>query len=121
MARILVIEDHPAMRDVLEESLMAAGHEVRTAANGKEGVALFRAHPADLVITDLLMPEKEGLETIKDLRARAPALKIIAISGASPEWRVLDMAKQLGAHKTLVKPFTPQEILGAVEALLTAK
>ncbi|PYJ07729.1 MAG: response regulator [Verrucomicrobia bacterium] len=119
MARTLVIEDHPGMRDVLEETLLAAGHEVCSAANGEEGVALFRTQPADLVITDLLMPQKEGLETIKDLRRRAPDLKIIAISGASPEWRVLDMAKQLGAHTTLSKPFTAQEILGAVTAVLT--
>jgi len=118
MARILIIEDDPGMRDVLEETLMPAGHEVWSAVNGQEGVALFRAHPADLVITDLLMPEKEGLETIRELRSARPALRIIAISGASPEWRVLEMARKLGAQKTLAKPFTPQDILEAVNACL---
>jgi DNA-binding response OmpR family regulator len=118
MARILVIEDDPGMRDILEETLTPAGHEVWSAVNGKEGVALFHAHPADLVITDLLMPEQEGLETIRELRSVSSSLKIIAISGAAPEWRVLEMAGRLGALKTLAKPFTPQEILEAVEVCL---
>ena len=120
MARILVIEDDPGMRVFLEETLEAAGHEVRAAVNGKEGLALFRAHPANLVITDLFMPEQEGLETIRELRSVNPALKIIAISGAVPEWRVLEMAKYLGAQRTLAKPFVPEEIRDAVETLLRA-
>src|SRR5947208_389358 len=118
MARILVIEDDPGMRVLLEEALAGAGHEVLAAVNGKEGVLLFRAHPANLVITDLFMPEQEGLETIRQLRSVNPALKIIAISGAAPEWRVLEMAKHLGAQKTLAKPFVLQEIRDAVETLL---
>ena len=114
MARILVIDDDPEIRDSVEETLVAAAHEVLTASNGKDGIQLCRAHPPDLVITDLLMPEKDGLEIIQELRSRSPRLKIIAMSGAPSDWKVLEMAKKLGAQETLTKPFLAQEMVDAV-------
>jgi DNA-binding NtrC family response regulator len=121
VARILVIEDDPGVRDLLEATLSRAGHEVWTASDGNLGLALFRAHPAALVITDILMPEQEGLETIQKLRLDNPDLKIIAISGAPPDWKVLHVAEKLGAHRTLAKPFVPQDIYQAVEDLLKVR
>ena len=118
MARILVIDDVPQMRKLIEATLEAAGHEVVCAGNGKEGLAIFSVQPADLVITDLIMPETEGMETIQQLRAVDPALKILAISGAPQEWRILEMAENHGAHKTLAKPFKLEELANAVETLL---
>src|SRR5262245_44680382 len=81
MARILIIDDDPEVRSMLEQTLHAAGHEVTQAANGNEGLRLQCAQPASLVITDLLMPEKEGLATIVDFRKEFPKVPIITISG----------------------------------------
>ena len=120
MAVILVMDDHPGIRDMLEETLVAAGHELFCAANGQEGIHLCDAHPPDLVIIDMFMPVKEGLETIQELRSKRPSLKIIAISGARSELMVLDIAKKLGAQEVLRKPFGPEEIISAVNKLLEA-
>ncbi len=118
MARILVIDDVPDMRKLIQNTLETAGHEVACAGNGKEGLAKFSAQPADLVITDLIMPGTEGMETILKLRAAAPDVKILAISGAPKEWMILKMAEYNGANKTLAKPFKLDELTGAVETLL---
>lgn len=118
MARILVIDDNPAMRDMLIETLVAIGHETYGAATGMNVATLMRAHPADIVITDILMPEKDGLETIAELRSGQPQVKIIAISGDPKDWKVLNMAKKIGAHQIMSKPFTSQEIVAVVETLL---
>jgi DNA-binding response OmpR family regulator len=104
----------------LEEILGTAGHKVLAAFNGKDGVQVCSAHPPDLVITDLLMPEKEGLESIQELRSKFPTLPIIAISGAPAGWKALEMAKKVGADETLQKPFQPEEVLASVERLLNA-
>ncbi len=120
MARILIIEDDNEVRDYLERVLSRDGFEVIGAANGKEGVALFQQTPADLVITDIIMPEKDGIETIMDLKRQNPGLKIIAISGggrAEPE-NYLHSAKLIGASRTLKKPFTNDAMLQAVRELL---
>ena len=79
--RILVIDDEPSALDVLRRILEGEGYEVQVAANGLDGVALFRQQPCDLVITDMVMPVKDGLQTILELREEAPDLPIIAISG----------------------------------------
>jgi two-component system, chemotaxis family, chemotaxis protein CheY len=118
MARILVIEDDASARDFLKETLVAAGYEVRTAINGEEGMLCLRAYAPDLVVTDLLMPKKEGLETIREMRMVKPEARIVAISGAPPDWRVLEIAKELGASETLAKPFQPDDLLHAVARLL---
>lgn len=100
--------------------LEKAGHEVRDAANGRVALELYRQEPGDLIITDLVMPEKEGLESIRELRRLNPAVKIIAISGGGrmdPRLNLV-MAQNLGARKTLAKPFSNQEILDTVALVL---
>jgi DNA-binding response OmpR family regulator len=119
MATVLVIEDDREVREYLVEVLSRAGHVVRTAANGRDGVALFRDEPAQIVITDIIMPEKDGIETILDLRREHPQLNVIAISGggrSTPE-NYLHSARLLGADRAFRKPFKNEEILAAVAEL----
>ena len=106
MKRILVIEDEVAQRQILRFSLEKMGYAVTEARNGNEGLAAFRKSPADLVLTDLMMPEKEGLETIRELRRSNPHLKIIAISGGgrSDARDNLRMALLFGATAVFSKP-----------------
>lgn len=120
MSRILVIDDDPNIRQMLHHMLEREGFEVATASNGNEALALFRSQPADLVITDIIMPEKEGIETIRELKSDFPDAKIIAISGGG---RVgpsdyLKMAKLLGAQRTISKPFDRSEMLAAVKEVM---
>jgi CheY-like chemotaxis protein len=117
MADILIIDDELQMRRLLARLLRDAGHTVHEAANGREGLKLFReVHPV-LIITDILMPDTEGIETIRELRRAAPTLPILAISGSNtPVY--LDAATKLGATASLRKPFSAEELLGAVETLL---
>ncbi len=119
MARILIIEDDELLRHVLAKSLEMAGHQVDQAANGQEGLDLFRAVTPDLVLTDLVMPVQEGVETIMALRRRAPAIPIIAMSGGVPNSGLyLGIASRFGAKRVLAKPFTPQRLLDAVNETL---
>jgi len=120
MAVILVIEDDPGLRDLLEEALSGAGHLALAASNGNDGVKLCSAHPLQLVITDILMPEKEGLETIQEIRSKFPLTPILAMSGAPDGWKVLELARRLGADETLSKPFAPTVMLAFVDKLLKA-
>ena len=120
MARILVIDDDDQILRTLHQVLEMEGHEVVDASNGKEGMRLFREQGAGLIITDIVMPEKEGLETIMELRRDFPDIKIIAISGGGrvdPE-SYLTLAKGFGALRTLAKPFEREELLVAVRELL---
>lgn len=119
MATILVIDDDQEVRDFLVAVLERAGHEVTTAGNGRDGVAMFREHAVQVVITDIIMPEKDGIETILDLRREHPDLKVIAISGGgrtTPE-NYLHSARLLGADRAMRKPFKNEEILRAIEEL----
>ena len=120
MASILVIEDDPLIRQSLVKVLRREGHEVRDAAHGVAGVKSFRAQPAELVITDLVMPEQEGLATIMELRQIDPGLRIIAISGgmANDPKLYLQLAEKLGANRVLGKPFLAPELLAVVTAVL---
>jgi len=120
MARILVIEDDSDVRNLLQAVLVKAGYEVLTAVNGEDGMLRFFADAPDLIVTDLLMPGKEGLETIRELRLLDPNAKIVAISGAPSDWRVLDMAKQLGTVETIAKPFKTDDLIQVVGRLLLA-
>jgi len=120
MASILVIDDDEQILRTLHQVLEIEGHEVVDASNGKEGIRLFKENGADLIITDIVMPEKEGLETITELRRDFPDVKIIAISGGGrvdPE-SYLKLAKGFGALRTLTKPFEREELLEAVRELL---
>ncbi|MEW5726067.1 MAG: response regulator [Thermodesulfobacteriota bacterium] len=120
MARILVIDDDESLRKMLGQMLVKAGHEVRLARDGREGVLLFRQGPADLVITDILMPEKEGIETILELRREYPQVKILAISrgGTVDPGTYLNMARDLGADRTLGKPFSWSRLDEVLKELL---
>jgi DNA-binding response OmpR family regulator len=118
--RILVIDDDEQIRKLLRQVMEWAGHEVLEAADGREGMLKQRKHPADLVITDLIMPEQEGLETITLLKKEYPHIKIIAISGGgriSPD-AYLPAAKELGADRVFSKPFDVRELATTVKELL---
>lgn len=120
MARILIIEDDDHARAALRRTLERAGYTVLEAANGREGLQRYRLEPAEIVITDILMPEQDGLETIMALRKESPEVKIIAISGGGETGRMdfLHVAEHLGSQYTFRKPFDIQELIAAVRALL---
>ena len=118
MARILVIEDDDLVQQLLLEGLTKAGYEVTLASDGEEGIRRFREQPADLIITDILMPVKDGVEAIRELRHDFPDAKIIAITGVRGRFSRLPAAEYLGAVRTFVKPFSLQEIIGAVKQIL---
>lgn len=120
MARILVIDDEPLICSMLDVRLSRAGHNVMTAPDGREGVALYRKDPADVVITDIMMPEKDGLETIGELRQANPDLKIIAISGGSRILNAdfLEAASLCGAAAVFQKPLDHHQLLQAIDACL---
>jgi len=118
--KILIIEDEEQMRDMLQQLLEQRGYEVVAAPNGKVGARLFKEEQIGLVITDLLMPEMDGIETIMELKRGFPDVKIIAVSGGGrigPE-DYLKMAKSLGAQYTFTKPFSTNELLEAVKDLM---
>jgi DNA-binding response OmpR family regulator len=120
MAKILVLDDEPSILIMIKKMLERAGHEVDTALNGKEGLEKFKKNKPDLLITDIIMPEKEGLETIFELRKKYPELKIIAISGGG---RIgpngyLPGAKLFGADMVFQKPLDQKEFMDAVSLLV---
>ncbi len=117
---ILVIEDDDQVRILLKKMLENAGYSVMEAPNGDIGLKLYSKQPVDLIITDLIMPEKEGIETIRELRKENPNIKIIAISGGGSvdPAQYLHMAERLGVKRTFAKPFRREDILQAVEELL---
>jgi CheY-like chemotaxis protein len=116
-ARILIVDDDAGVRQVLRSMLVPAGYHVEVAVNGREAVERLREETFDLVITDLVMPEQEGIETIKILRRDFPGVKIIAISGAFGG-DYLRIAGYLGAHRTLAKPVRMDTVIRAVEETL---
>ncbi|MDP2137012.1 MAG: response regulator transcription factor [Candidatus Didemnitutus sp.] len=120
MAKILLIDDDDLFRDMLASALEREGHVVNQATNGVQGLKMFRAEQADLVITDIVMPEKEGLDTIRDLRRDFPAARIIAMSGglANDSRLYLLMAEKFGARAVLAKPFPIEELYLAVNSAL---
>ena len=120
MARILIMDDEKEIRSIIRKALTMAGHEVVEAEDGAVGTRLFEASPFDLVVTDLLMPEKEGIETIIELRETNPELRILVVSGGMAGDRdgPLADAVALGADAAVAKPFTISELLEAVNGLL---
>ncbi len=115
-ATILIIDDHAAVRTLLARVLEDAGYQVWEAANGREGLERFRAHPVDLVITDLEMPEMNGLEVIVELTRLCVDVRVIAMSGLSGE--ELQQATLIGARRTLPKPLDLQALLQVVHSEL---
>ncbi|MDH3357809.1 MAG: response regulator [Desulfobacteraceae bacterium] len=120
MPNILIIDDDNQFRTMLRKMVERNGYEVIEASDGKEGIKLYRKNPTDLIITDLIMPEKDGIETIQELRKDFPDVKIIAISGGGRlgPHDYLHLAKMLGAQRTLTKPIELDELLKAIEELL---
>jgi CheY-like chemotaxis protein len=120
VARVLVADDNADTRDALALILRAAGHEVVGAADGEEAVNLYRTQAFDLLVLDLLMPRRDGFETLRVLKSEFPALRALVISGA---WRVggrdaLGYARELGATVAMLKPAEPAVVLRAVGELL---
>jgi CheY-like chemotaxis protein len=123
VTRILIIDDNPDILQLYSRVLKQAGYEVVEAPNGKVGTMLYRDNPTDLVITDIVMPEKEGIETIRELRRDYPDAKIIAISGggnAMASSTCLLLAGRLGAQRTLMKPIKIAELLQTVAEVVAS-
>jgi DNA-binding response OmpR family regulator len=119
MARILLIDDDDLLRGVLAKALTHAGHEVLQAMDGKQGVDVARATQLDLVITDLIMPIQEGVETIMTLAKEQPKLSLIAMSGGASNSKLyLQIAGKIGARRVLNKPFTPKELVKVIDEVL---
>lgn len=122
MARILVIDDDQDILAIILDVLRHAGHEAVTAIDGVQGLDIQRNDPAQIVITDLLMPEKEGIETIRELKREFPTLGIIAMSGGGKTIKglnYLSIAQEIGADRILLKPFDSAALLDAVRDLLS--
>ena len=115
---ILVLDDDDAVRGMLQQTLSDAGYDVVSARDGRAGMRLMGEHEFDLVLTDLIMPDQEGIETIRQLRSQYPEIRIVAMSGALDSV-YLKSAALLGAHVTLRKPIDSQELLRIVRELLT--
>jgi CheY-like chemotaxis protein len=116
MARILIVDDDEMDRVLLSQALHRAGHEPLFAPNGKAALRIWKRNPADLVVTDIAMPELDGLELIEALRLEDPWVRVIAISGVSAD--KLQSAERIGAVATLVKPVDAGELLSAIEKAL---
>jgi two-component system, chemotaxis family, chemotaxis protein CheY len=122
MKKILVIEDNPIVRSTVGRILQAGGYEVISANDGLQGVAAFRKEQPDLVVTDIIMPEQEGIETIRQILTDRPNAKIIAISGGGRIGNTdfLQIARKVGATEVLPKPFDPDDLLQLVSNCLKA-
>jgi CheY-like chemotaxis protein len=120
MASILVIDDDNDLRTVICAILEGVGYQVEEAGDGREGLVQYRSKPSDLVLTDLIMPGQEGMETILELRKEFPDVRIIAMSGGgrSEPGSFLGFANKLGAAETLEKPFSRELLLETIEKVL---
>lgn len=120
MATILIIDDEPAILRTIGRILAKAGYRVVSASNGRDGISSFVAEAPSLVVIDILMPEKDGIETIRELLAIRPDVRLLAIAGGGKVEGnfYLDLANRFGAQAHLAKPFAPGELLGAVATLL---
>ena len=121
MARILVVDDDASVRVAIRKILVHAGYEVVEAADGTAALRAYREQPADLVISDIFMPETDGMETTIRLREEFPDTKVVAISGGGYDFdkkQMLRVAEMLGAQRTLTKPFERSELLDVVREVL---
>lgn len=119
-ARVLLVDDEPAVLEILRQTLLAEGYEVSVAANGREAVERMKEQLFDLVLTDLIMPEKDGIQTILELRGIDPFVPVIAMSGgtAAGDGDFLPLARQLGAKAVLSKPFEYRTFMESVRGAL---
>jgi DNA-binding response OmpR family regulator len=122
MKKILVIEDNAIVRNTVMRILESAGYTVVTANDGLQGFDLFRKEQPDLVISDIIMPQQEGIGTIRQILAERPGTKIIAISGGGRIGNTdfLSIARKMGAIDALPKPFDPDDLLGRINNCLKA-
>lgn len=122
MSRILVVDDNTSMREAVCDMLQQAGYETISVENGRFAVQIHRSDPVDLIITDLFMPDTDGLEIIYQFRHEFPNVKIIAVSGGGSRGLVelLSVAKKMGAQRALMKPFSWEDLLSAVQELLNS-
>ena len=122
MARILVIDDEALVRYTIREMLESAGHSVVEAENGRAGLGIYEFQNIDLTITDILMPEKDGVQTIQEFKSLRSGGKIIAIAGGSVMRREgrLGLASKMGADNILAKPFSAEELIETVNDCLNA-
>jgi CheY-like chemotaxis protein len=122
MASILVIDDNPEFREILRIHLEASGHRTVLANNGEQGLVLLEREAIDIVLTDILMPQRDGVEVLREAKRRWPGLPVIAISGGG--WigatELLGMAERLGADQVLQKPVRRDDLIRAVDEALTA-
>lgn len=116
-ARVLVVDDDAAVRDLVAAMLETGGYPVAVASNGREALSMLASDGFEVIITDLVMPEQEGIETIKMIRRDYPTVKVIAMSGAFGG-DYLRIAGYLGAHSTIAKPLRIQTVLDTVESVL---
>lgn len=123
MARVLVVDDEELVRDTVRQALELDGHDVSEAPDGASGLDALRAETADVLVTDLIMPGKDGIETIRDVRRDFPEVKILAVSGRGGIQINANLARadRIGADMTLSKPFGAEEIREAVRALSVCK
>ena len=119
MASILVIDDHASVRTLLRSILEADGHQVREADNGEMGLRLYRDKPADLVITDIMMPGRDGMDVTLALTQEFLDARVIAITGGTGDQNFLNVAKLFGARRILQKPFGMDDLRQAVRFTLT--
>jgi len=122
MARIIVIDDQEPIRRIVRRALENDGHTVFDASDGEAGMALLEREPAEVVITDIFMPGMDGIQTLREIRKRFTAIKVIAISGGDSSG-LLDLrhdAELLGAMKSLQKPFNARDIVELVRSVLGA-
>jgi len=121
MAKVLVIDDDKIVRDLARRMLGLQGYTILEAKDGIEGIDLFHKEKPDVVITDIIMPNADGLEVIRQIKQQNPDAKIIAISGAgqSPDQAYLKHARVFGATASLPKPFQPDQLLSVLDSLLS--
>jgi DNA-binding response OmpR family regulator len=122
-ATICVIDDDQAVRQTLCAHLSEAGFDTIEAANGKDGVKMVEQNKPAVAVVDIVMPDQEGLSTIRELKQKSPATRILAVSGGGlgRAERYLHYAVELGAHDTLAKPFGRQAFLERIEKLLAGR
>lgn len=122
MKKILVVDDDAQMRDMISQMLEREGYVIACAADGNEALRRYRQTASDLVVLDILMPNKDGIETTMELKREFPGIRILAMSGGrralSPQFN-LDSAEVLGVDATLPKPFTREQLLKAVREALS--
>jgi two-component system, chemotaxis family, chemotaxis protein CheY len=121
VASVLVVDDEDQIRELIRNTFEQSGYQVSEASTGKAALEKYRTAPTDLIIMDILMPDQDGFESISTIRHESPKVKIIAMTGSNDMIGVLDyldVAKMLGAHYTLQKPFEMKDLLDAAQSVL---